>query len=71
MKEGAGAGPGSGGMGDIFDMFMGGHGGGGGRSRQREKKSEDVQHKLTVSLEELFLGATKYVGALLGILGDF
>ena len=49
-------GPG-GGMADIFDLFSGGRGGGGGR--QRERKSDDVVHKLSVSLEELYNGATK------------
>ena len=56
-----GGGGGGGGMGDIFDMFMGGGRGGGGRS-QRERKSEDVVHKLAVSLEELYNGGTKWVG---------
>jgi DnaJ-class molecular chaperone len=46
-----------GGMGDIFEMFMGGGGGRGGRPRER--KSEDVLHKLTVSLEDLYNGTTK------------
>mmetsp|Transcript_501 Transcript_501/g.1268 ORF Transcript_501/g.1268 Transcript_501/m.1268 type:complete len:342 (-) Transcript_501:1015-2040(-) len=52
-----GSGGGAGGMADIFDMFMGG-GGGRGR-REREKKSEDVVHKLSASLVELYSGATK------------
>lgn len=56
LKEGMGGGP-SGGMADIFDMFMGG--GGRGRGGPRERKSEDVVHKLQVSLEELYTGATK------------
>jgi DnaJ family protein A protein 2 len=55
IKEGMGAG-GGGGMSDIFDMFTGG--GGRGRS-QRERKSDDVQHKLTVTLEDLYNGTTK------------
>ena len=50
-----------GGMSDIFDLFTGG-GGRGGRS-QREKKSEDVVHKLAVSLEELYGGGVKCVQA--------
>lgn len=56
LKEGMGSGGPSGGMADIIgDLF-----GGGGRSRsQRERKSEDVLHKLAVSLEELYNGATK------------
>ncbi len=56
IKEGMGSGGGGGGMADIFDMFMGG--GGGGR-KQREKRSEDVVHKLSASLVELYSGATK------------
>ena len=50
-------GPG-GGMADIFDMFTGGGGGGRG-GRQRERKSEDVQHKLACTLEDLYNGTTK------------
>lgn len=42
-------------MSDIFDLFGGG---GGGRSR-REKRSDDVQHKLVCTLEELYNGTTK------------
>jgi DnaJ family protein A protein 2 len=48
---------GGGGMADIFDMFMGG--GGGRRGAPRERRSEDVVHKLAVSLEDLYNGATK------------
>ena len=57
IKEGMGAGGGGGGMADIFDLFTGGGGGRGGR--QRERKSEDVQHKLAVTLEDLYNGTTK------------
>lgn len=57
IKEGMGGGGGGGGMADIFDMFMGG--GGRGRGGPRERKSEDVMHKLAVSLEELYNGGTK------------
>lgn len=52
-----GAGGGGGGMADIFDLFTGGGGGRGGRPRER--KSEDVVHKLSASLEELYNGTTK------------
>lgn len=57
LKEGmGGGGGGGGGMADIFDLF----GGGGGRGRQpRERKSDDVRHNLSVSLEELYNGVTK------------
>lgn len=54
LKEGMGGG-GGGGMADIFDLF----GGGGGRGRARERKSDDVRHNLSVSLEELYNGVTK------------
>lgn len=57
LKEGMGGGGGGGGMADIFDMFTGG--GGGGRRSQRERRSEDVQHKLAVTLEDLYNGTTK------------
>eukprot|EP00798_Chlamydomonas_sp_ICE-L_P019376 gene19376-26025_t len=60
IKEGMGShshGHGHSGMPDIFDMFGGGGGRGGGR--QRERKSEDVLHKLAVTLEEMYNGATK------------
>lgn len=53
----------AGGMQDIFEMMMGGGGGRGGRPRDR--KSEDVVHKLQVSLDELYNGAVKCVGACL------
>ncbi|XP_061427922.1 dnaJ homolog subfamily A member 1-like isoform X3 [Lethenteron reissneri] len=39
---------------DIFDMFFGG----GGRA-QRERKGKNVVHQLTVSLEEMYNGATR------------
>lgn len=62
IKEGMGAGGGGGGgMADIFDLFTGGGGRGGGGGRPRERKSEDVVHKLAVSLEELYNGGTKCV----------
>jgi DnaJ-class molecular chaperone len=43
-------------MADLFDMLSGGRGRGG---PPRERKSEDVVHKLSVSLEELYNGVTK------------
>lgn len=59
IKEGMGqgGGGGGGGMADLFDML-----GGQGRGRQQHgpKKGEDVVHKLTVSLKELYEGATRY-----------
>mmetsp|Transcript_5398 Transcript_5398/g.11894 ORF Transcript_5398/g.11894 Transcript_5398/m.11894 type:complete len:435 (+) Transcript_5398:126-1430(+) len=56
IKEGMGGGGGGGGMADIFDLFTGGRGGRGG---PRERRSEDVMHKLAVTLEDLYSGATK------------
>jgi DnaJ family protein A protein 2 len=54
---GGGGGGMGGGMDGLFEMFMGGGGRGGGRPRER--KSEDVVHKLTVSLEDVYTGTTK------------
>eukprot|EP00879_Flechtneria_rotunda_P007452 GHRR01007817.1.p1 GENE.GHRR01007817.1~~GHRR01007817.1.p1 ORF type:complete len:397 (+),score=129.28 GHRR01007817.1:380-1570(+) len=57
IKEGMGpgSGGGGGGMADLFDILSGG----GGRRTQRERKSDDVVHRLAVSLEELYNGVTK------------
>ncbi|KAJ8311458.1 hypothetical protein KUTeg_010813 [Tegillarca granosa] len=41
---------------DIFDMFFGG---GGGRRHKGPRKGKDVVHQLTVSLEDLYNGATR------------
>jgi len=46
---------GGGGMGDVFDMFMGG----GGRQRQQKKRTKDQAYELQVTLEEIFAGKTK------------
>ncbi len=56
LKEGMGNGGGGGGMSDLFEQMFGM---GGGRGRQRERKSEDVVHKLQVTLEDLYTGGTK------------
>lgn len=53
LKDGMGGGGGA----DIFDLF--GMGGMGRRPSQRERRSEDVVHKLKVSLEELYKGGTR------------
>lgn len=42
-------------MADIFDLF----GGGGGRGRSGPRKSDNVNHKLMVSLEDMYNGTTK------------
>jgi len=52
VKEGMGGG--GGGMSDIFDLF----GGGGGR-RRRDPKGQDVVHKISTKLEELYKGSTR------------
>lgn len=58
IKEGmANGGGGGGGMGDLFDLF--GMGGGRRGSAPREKRSDDVVHRMQVSLEELYNGTTK------------
>ena len=53
IKEGVGGGAPSG-MESIFEMF-----GGGGRARPRERRGENVMHKLKVSLEDMYKGATR------------
>jgi hypothetical protein len=50
-------GQGMGGGVDPFDIFNSFFGGGGGQRRQQ--KTQDVMHKLSVPLEELFVGSTK------------
>jgi DnaJ family protein A protein 2 len=57
IKEGmgAGGGGGGGGMADLFDILSGG----GGRRGAKERKSDDVVHRLNVTLEELYNGVTK------------
>ena len=56
LKEGMGAGGGGMGGMDIFDILSGG---GGRRGAARERKSDDVVHKLNVTLDELVNGITK------------
>lgn len=57
LKEGMGAGGGGGGgMADLFDILSGG---GGRRGPPRERRSEDVVHALSVTLEDMYNGVTK------------
>jgi len=55
IKEGGGGGGGHNPM-DIFNMFFGA---GGGRSRDGPRKGKDCVHQLSVTLSELYNGATR------------
>lgn len=44
---------------DIFDMFFRSAFGGGGRRGPGERRSKDVVHQLSVSLEDLYKGAVR------------
>jgi DnaJ family protein A protein 1 len=57
LKEGGGGGGAFHNPMDIFDMFFGGHFGRG--QQQRERRGRDAIHQMTVSLEQLYNGATK------------
>lgn len=52
-------GPGGGGGGSMADLFGELFGGGRGGGRGRERRSDDVVHKLQVSLEDIYTGTTK------------
>lgn len=56
IKEGMHNGGGGGSMADLFGELFGGGGRGG---RARERRSDDVVHKLQVSLEDIYTGTTK------------
>jgi len=63
IKEGGGGGGGFHSPMDIFDMFFGGGGGGGhpfggGRSRG-PRRTKNLMHQLSVSLEDMYNGATR------------
>jgi len=47
---------GGGGMGDIFDMFMGGQG---NKQQSRKKRTQDCNFDLNVTLEDIYSGKTK------------
>lgn len=54
IKEGGGGGGGMHNPMDIFNMFFGG-----GGTRERETKAKDTIHTLSVSLEQIYKGATR------------
>ncbi|PLW07125.1 hypothetical protein PCASD_24796 [Puccinia coronata f. sp. avenae] len=59
-KKGLEGGGGMGGMdpGDLFSQLFGGGGMFGGRSRAGPRRGRDLQHRIKVSLEELYVGKT-------------
>uniref|UniRef100_A0A6B2EAR6 Putative dnaj chaperone n=1 Tax=Phlebotomus kandelakii TaxID=1109342 RepID=A0A6B2EAR6_9DIPT len=56
IKKGGGGGGGFTSPMDLFDMFFGGGFGGG---RRRERRGKDLVHQLSVTLEELYMGAVR------------
>ena len=58
IKEGGGGGHGFSSPMDIFDMFFGGGFGGGGRPRG-PRKTKNIMHQLSVSLEDMYNGTTR------------
>lgn len=44
---------------DVFDLFFNNGPFGGGGRRRRERKGKDVVHQLSVTLEDLYKGATR------------
>jgi DnaJ family protein A protein 1 len=60
IKEGGGGGGGMHSPMDIFDMFFGGGGGGFGGGRHRgPRRTKNLMHQLSVSLEEMYNGTTR------------
>lgn len=59
IKEGGMSGNGFSSPMDIFDMFFSGGPFGHRRGGRRERKGRDVVHQLSVSLEDLYKGATR------------
>lgn len=58
IKEGGGGGPGFSSPMDIFDMFFGG-GFGGGRAPRGPRRTKNIMHQLSVSLEDMYNGTTR------------
>jgi DnaJ family protein A protein 1 len=58
IKEGGGGGHGFSSPMDIFDMFFGGGFGGGGRPRG-PRRTKNIMHQLSVSLEDMYNGTTR------------
>jgi molecular chaperone DnaJ len=52
--------PGSGGLGDIFEVFFGGAAGG-GRAREDVRRGSDIRADVTLTLEECWAGVTKEI----------
>ncbi|XP_051756297.1 dnaJ homolog subfamily A member 1 isoform X2 [Ctenopharyngodon idella] len=65
IKEGGSGGPSFGSPMDIFDMFFGG-----GGHMHRERRGKNVVHQLTVSLEDLYNGATRKLAVQKNIICD-
>uniref|UniRef100_A0A672NLJ0 DnaJ homolog subfamily A member 1-like n=1 Tax=Sinocyclocheilus grahami TaxID=75366 RepID=A0A672NLJ0_SINGR len=65
IKEGGNGGPSFGSPMDIFDLFFGG----GGRMH-RERRGKNVVHQLTVSLEDLYNGATRKLAVQKNVICD-
>lgn len=65
IKEGGNGGPSFGSPMDIFDIFFGG----GGRIH-KERRGKNVVHQLTVSLEDLYNGATRKLAVQKNVICD-
>lgn len=60
IKEGGGGGGGFHSPMDIFDMFFGGGGGGfGGRRERGPRRTKNLMHQMSVTLEDMYNGSTR------------